>query len=131
MLYNNSIIIRYNSQKENNFIYNMNVVMTSLDSYDKSEKSRVKFDYFKCNDNEIELYWNNSLVLKSKWEIISTYDIKKREWDWMWERDLSRKIKDYGADTDNRLVGSILTTKKIKIKYDMEIDILCALVAYI
>jgi len=123
-------------------------IINSLAYYDNFNKKNKKMldiiDSYIEMDNKIFMFVDkdNKELFKSRVETISIYirDIKLWQWEWSsvnMEKvflNIVKKLLKYGIDiseTNREHIKSYLITSRFKITNDLELYVLCSLIAYL
>lgn len=128
------------------------IIKSSLEYYDRHQLKiqkilnkieNIKFFGDKMTADKIIFYdANGSIILESRYEILSIFLPQDSIWKWSWaiptaqkkNTIITRKILDYAFTLDsdkNYLLKSALINSKIKIINDLQLDIHITLSAYL
>ena len=132
---------------------NMTIITDALEYYDKfQEKYRdnylnINYISLEITDKDLEhniiIFYDSELkeIFRSRYERIGMLDLKSHIWTWAWARadlkknetNIVRKILFYGTELDpiTNYLKTELITSRFKITNKTQLDIFCAISAYL
>jgi hypothetical protein len=132
---------------------NKELIINALNYYDKNCENtnnifkNVEYYSFVISKNDLEhsvlIFYDNDKkkLFESRFEVISVFLPKVDIWVWGWSLPLIRKnqsglikkVLNYGLDLDqnHKLLKSSLTTSRLKVDNNIQLDINIAIASYI